>query len=152
LDRNGKLLVDSRPTYNVVLSSEPLKEINVADRVGDYSTALNLEPQFVADRLNLIKQQNEFETMLLKESADMHDIAWVESHSLEFPELRIELQPQRHYPLGTGLAHVLGYVGEINPAQLKEPSFQGDGLRPGDIIGKGGLEQFYDQYLRGRPG
>ena len=33
LDRNGKLLVDSRPTYNVVLSNEPLKKINVADRV-----------------------------------------------------------------------------------------------------------------------
>src|SRR6476660_5268572 len=120
LDRNGKLLVDSRPTYNVVLSNEPLKKINVADRVGDYSKGLNLEPQFVIARLNLIKQQNEFETMVLKENVDMKDIAWVESHSLEFPELRVELQPQRFYPLGTTLAHVLGYVGEISPRQLEE--------------------------------
>lgn len=152
LDRNGRMLVDSRPTYNVVLSNEPLKTINVADRVDDYSRGLNLDRQFVVERLNLIKQQNEFEAMVLKENVDMRDITWVESHSLEFPELRIELQPQRFYPLGTVLAHVLGYVGEISPKQLEDPSYKAKGFRPGDIIGKGGLEQYYDEYLRGKPG
>lgn len=151
-DRNGKLLVDSRPTYNVVLSNEPLKTIKVEDRVDDYSRGLNLERQFVVERLNLIKKQNDFETMVLKENVNMQDIAWVESHSLEFPELRVELQPQRFYPLGMTLAHVLGYVGEISPRQLEEDEFKDKGFRPGDIIGKGGLEQYYDQYLRGRPG
>jgi penicillin-binding protein 2 len=151
-DRNGKLLVDSRPTYNVVLSNEPLKTIKVEDRVDDYSHGLNLERQFVVERLNLIKKQNDFETMVLKENVNMQDIAWVESHSLEFPELRVELQPQRFYPLGTTLAHVLGYVGEISPRQLEEDEFKDKGFRPGDIIGKGGLEQYYDQYLRGKPG
>ncbi len=152
LDRNGKILVDSRPTYNIVLSNEPLKSINVNDRVDDYSLGLNLDPKFVVERLNLIKSQNEFEAMVLKDNGDMGDITWVESHSLEFPELRVELQPQRFYPLGTTLAHVLGYVGEISPAQLKEPDRIEKGFRPGDIIGKGGLEQYYDEYLRGRPG
>lgn len=152
LDRNGKMLVDSRPTYNVVLSNEPLKTIKVSERVDDYSRGLNLDRQFVIERLNLIKQQNEFEAMVLKENADMGDITWVESHSLEFPELRIELQPQRFYPLGPVLAHVLGYVGEISPKQLEDPVYQERGFRPGDIIGKGGLEQYYDEYLRGRPG
>src|SRR5881392_3284990 len=90
LDRNGKLLVDSRPTYNVVLSNEPLKSVNVNDRVDDYSHGLNMDRQFVVERLNLIKKQNEFEAMVLKENADMRDIAWVEAHSLEFPELRVE--------------------------------------------------------------
>ena len=90
--------------------------------------------------------------MVLKENVDMHDITWVESHSLEFPELRVELQPQRFYPLGTTLAHVLGYVGEISPKQLEDPEYQEKGFRPGDIIGKGGIEQYYDEYLRGRPG
>jgi len=151
-DRNGKLLVDSRPTYNVVLSNEPLKSVNVNDRVDDYSHGLTMDRQFVVERLNLIKQQNEFEAMVLKENADMRDIAWVESHSLEFPELRVELQPQRHYPLGTTLAHVLGYVGEISPSQLESDEFRDKGFRPGDVIGKGGLEQYYDEYLRGKPG
>lgn len=152
LDRNGKMLVDSRPTYNVVLSNEPLKSIQVSERVEDYSQGLNLDRQFVVERLNLIKQQNEFEAMVLKENADIQDISWVESHSLEFPELRVELQPQRFYPLGTVLAHVLGYVGEISPKQLEDPIMKEKGLRAGDIVGKGGLEQYYDEYLRGRPG
>jgi len=152
LDRNGKLLVDSRPTYNVIISNEPLKSININDRVEDYSKGLDLDRQFVVERLNLIKKQNDFETMILKENVGMNDIAWVESHSLEFPELRVELQPQRFYPLGTTLAHVLGYVGEISPKQLENEEYKNKGFRPGDIIGKGGLEQYYDEYLRGRPG
>ncbi|CAN5323676.1 penicillin-binding protein 2 [soil metagenome] len=151
-DRNGRLLVDSRPTYNVVLSNEPLKSINVNDRVDDYSLGLGLDRQFVVERLNLIKKQNDFEAMVLKENVQMSDISWVESHSLEFPELRVELQPQRFYPLGTVLAHVLGYVGEVSPTQLEEPENQEKQLRPGDVVGKGGLEQYYDEYLRGKPG
>ncbi len=151
-DRNGKILVDSRPTYNVVLSNEPIKKIDVADRVDDYAKGLGLESKFVVERLNLIKKQNDFETMVLKENATMQDISWVESHSLEYPELRVELQPQRFYPHGLVLAHVLGYVGEISPKQLESDEFKNKDLRPGSIIGKGGLEQYYDEYLRGKPG
>lgn len=151
-DRNGKILVDSRPTYNVVMSNEPLKKVDTSQRVPEYSEGLGLEPDFVVERLNLIKKQNDFEALVLKENATMQDIAWVESHSLEFPELRIELQPQRFYPLGTTLAHVLGYVGEISPKQLESDEYKEKGFRPGDIIGKGGLEQSYDQFLRGKPG
>lgn len=151
-DRNGKILVDSRPTYNVVLSNEPLKKLDLTARVDDYSAGLNMDRQFVIERLNLIKKQNDFETMVLKENASMQDIAWVESHTVEFPELLVELQPQRFYPLGTVLSHVLGYVGEISPAQLEKPDYKDKGFRPGDIIGKGGLEQYYDEYLRGKPG
>ncbi len=151
LDRNGKLLVDSRPTYNVTLANEPLKKINVRERVDDYAGGLNLEQQFVNERLDYIKAQPGFETMVLKENASIQDIIWVESHSLEFPELRVELQPQRFYPLGKTLAHVLGYVGEISPKQLEKEEFK-DKYHPGDIIGKGGLEQYYDEFLRGRDG
>src|ERR1700712_2995277 len=41
-DRNGKVLVDSRPTYNVVLSNETIKKIDVSDRIDDYAQGLNL--------------------------------------------------------------------------------------------------------------
>lgn len=154
LDRNGKLLVDSRPTYNVTLANEPLKlkHINVSERLEDYAEGLNLEHQFVVERLDYIKKsQRDFDTMVLKENASIQDITWVESHSLEFPELRVELQPQRYYPLGKTLAHVLGYVGEISPKQLEKEEFSSK-YRPGDIIGKGGLEQYYDEFLRGKDG
>jgi len=151
-DRKGRILVDSRPIYNVVISNDGLKQAAGPDKVVDYSQGLSLEPQFVTERLSILKKQNEFESLVLKENATIEDIAWVEAHSLEFPELRVELQPQRHYPLGTTLAHVLGYVGEISPKQLESDAYKDKGFRPGDIIGKGGLEQYYDEYLRGRPG
>ena len=151
-DRNGKLLVDSRPTYNVTLSNEPIKNIDVRERLEDYARGLNVDRQFLVERLELIKKQPGFETMVLKENATIQDITWVEAHEMEYPELRIELQPQRFYPLGTTLAHTLGYVGEISPKQLEKPEYQEKGFRPGDIIGKGGLEQYYDRYLRGKPG
>ncbi len=151
-DRNGKILVDSRPTYNVTLSNEPIKKVDTSDRVDDYAQGLGVDRQFVVERLAFVKKQAEFETLVLKENATIQDITWVKSHELEYPELRIEIQPQRFYPLGKVLAHVLGYVGEIPPKQLEKPEVKEKGFRPGDIIGKGGLEQYYDQYLRGKPG
>jgi penicillin-binding protein 2 len=151
-DRNGKLLVDSRSTYNIVLSHEPIKTINPVDRLEDYAAGLALDRNYLLERLNLIKKRPEFETMVLKENASQADIVWVESRQLEFPELRIELQPQRHYPYNKILAHVLGYVGEISPKQLEKPEYQEKGFHAGDIIGKGGLEQYYDDTLRGKEG
>ena len=151
-DRNGKILVDSRPTYNVTLSNEPIKKIDVTDRLDDYARGLNVDRQYVIERLNYIKSQREFDTLVLKENATIQDIAWVEAHTMEYPELRVELQPQRYYPHKEILAHVLGYVGEISPKELEKPEVREKGFRPGDIVGKGGLEEYYDEFLRGRPG
>ena len=152
-DRNGKILVDSRSTYNITLAKEPIKKIDVTERIGDYANGLALEAQFVRERLSLLKTQvSDFEMMVLKENATIQDITWVESHSMEYPELRVELQPQRVYPLKETLAHVLGYVGEISPKELEKPEVKAKGFRPGDIVGKGGLEQYYDEFLRGKPG
>lgn len=152
-DRNGEILVDSRPTYNVTLTREPIKNIDIFERLDDYAAGLSIDKDFLIERLNLIKdkKQPKFETMVLKENATIQDISWVESHTLEFPELNIELQPQRFYPHGESMAHVLGYVGEISPKQLEKPEMK-EKFSPGDIIGKGGLEQYYDEYLRGTPG
>ncbi|MDH3493877.1 MAG: penicillin-binding protein 2 [Acidobacteriota bacterium] len=152
LDRNGILLVDSRSTYNVTLNHEPIKNIDVSDRIDEYARGLGVDREYLDERFELVKNRPEYETMVLKENATLEDITWVETHSLEYPELRIQLQPQRFYPLGESLAHVLGYVGEISPKQLEKPEYQEKGFRPGDIIGKGGLEQYYDEYLRGVPG
>src|SRR5215204_717398 len=151
-DRSGKILVDSRPTYNVTLSNEPIKKIDITDRLDDYARGLNVDRQYVIERLNYIKSQREFDTLVLKENASIQDITWVEAHTLEYPELRVELQPQRFYPHKEILAHVVGYVGEISPKELEKPEVREKGLRAGDIVGKGGLEEYYDEYLRGRPG
>jgi penicillin-binding protein 2 len=151
-DRDGQPLVDSRPTYNVILSREDLRGRNLLTLVAPLSEALLVDRDILRDRFEQISLQPAFESILVKQDANQGDIAWVEAHELEFPELRVEQQPQRRYPPDGLLAHVLGYVGEVSPEQLKQPSFKDKGLKPGDIIGQSGLEQTYDDYLRGKDG
>lgn len=151
-DRNKRPIVDSRPTYNVILSREDVKGKDLTALVDPLSTGMDIDPQMLTERFEMVKSLPAFESILVKQDASPGDIAWVESHNLEYPELRVEQQPQRTYPPNGSLAHVVGYVGEISPEQLKQQSYKDKGLKPGDIIGLSGLEQIYDDYLRGTDG
>ncbi|HET9786824.1 MAG TPA: penicillin-binding protein 2 [Pyrinomonadaceae bacterium] len=151
-DRNGHPLVDSRPIYNVILSREDVKGKELVSLVATLSEGLGLDADILRDRFEEIKSQPAFESIPVKLDATPGDIAWVEARELEFPELRVEQQPQRRYPPNGLLAHVLGYVGEISPEQLKQPAYREKGLKPGDLMGQSGLEQSYDDFLRGRDG
>ncbi|MFN2414001.1 MAG: penicillin-binding protein 2 [Pyrinomonadaceae bacterium] len=164
-DRNGKLLVDSRATYNIVLAGEDMKgkdwSAQVAPLIEPLSAGLGLDPGLLRERFDLAERQAAFEEVTVKEGATPADIAWVEAHMLEYPMLLVREQPQRRYPENGVLAHVLGYVGEIGPQQLKQPRFTDPQVNPfvrdnpyrqGDIIGLEGLESTYDRYLRGRDG
>ena len=150
-DRDGHPLVTSSPTYNVILSREDLRERKLISLAKPLAEALGVDADILLDRFEQIGSQPAFESILVKQDASQGDIAWVEAHELEFPELRVEQQPQRRYPTNGMLAHVLGYVGEISPEQLKS-SYKDKGLKPGDVIGLSGLEQAYDDYLRGKDG
>jgi penicillin-binding protein 2 len=152
VDRNGKVMVDSRQTYNVVLSREEIKNKDINALLPGYADGLGIDEETLKEKIEFMKTQPAFESLVIKENAALQDLTWVEAHQIEHPELRVEIHPQRYYPLKTVAAHVLGYVGEISPKQLKDPKFIEKGLRPGDIIGKDGLEATYDQYLRGRDG
>ncbi|HKR00331.1 MAG TPA: penicillin-binding protein 2 [Pyrinomonadaceae bacterium] len=152
LDRANKPLVDSRPIYNVILSREDIKGKEFSTLIRPYADGLKVEAEDLALRFEQLKSQPAFESFTIKENATQADIAWVEGHTLEFPELRVELQPQRRYPENGKLAHVLGYVGEISPEQLELAQYKEKGYKPGDIVGKEGLEKVYDDYLRGRDG
>jgi penicillin-binding protein 2 len=151
-DRNRNLLVDSRPIYNVVLSREDIKGKDFAPLVKPYADGLGVDAEELSLRYEQLKSQPAFESFVVKENASQVDIIWVEAHELEFPELRIELQPQRHYPENGTLCHVLGYVGEVSPEQLELPQYKEKGFKPGDIVGQEGLEKVYDDYLRGKDG
>jgi len=152
LDRNGQVLVDSRPIYSVILSREDTKNIDRASLIEPLAEGLKLDPEILRERFDQVKLQPAFESIRIKEEATPDDIAWVDAHQLEFPALRLEQTPQRRYPDNGMLAHVLGYVGEVSPEQLKQAEYKDRGYKPGDIIGQDGLEAFYDEYLRGRDG
>ena len=154
-DRNGQLLVDSRSIYNIILSREDMRGRDFNSLTEPLAEGLGLDPALLRERFEEVKSQPAFEYIKVKENASHDDIGWVEAHGLEFPELSIEKQPQRRYPDDSVLAHVLGYVGEISPEQLKLPKYRDNTekpYRPGDVVGKAGLEATYDHLLRGRDG
>jgi penicillin-binding protein 2 len=88
----------------------------------------------------------------------VHDdqVAYLGEHTAEFPGVHTRTIYLRKYNSEALLAHVLGYVGEISPAQVK--ALPKSCRRPnsgcpraGDQIGQGGVELAYDKYLRGQP-
>jgi penicillin-binding protein 2 len=152
-DRNGKILVDSRPTYNVILSREEMKGRDYATLASPLSQGLGVDEEALRERFDELTRQPAFESIIIKQNASPADIAWVETHQgIDHPELRIEQQPQRRYPENGVLAHVLGYVGEVNPKQLEREDLKKKALKPGDIVGQEGIEATYDDYLRGIDG
>jgi penicillin-binding protein 2 len=152
-DRKGKILVDSRPTYNVILSREEMKGREYGSLAQPLSEGLGVDEEVLRERFDELNRQPAFESIVIKQNATPADIAWVETHQgIDHPELRIEQQPQRRYLENGVLAHVLGYVGEVSPKQLERDDFKKKGLKPGDIIGQEGLESTYDSYLRGIDG
>src|SRR5436190_9577774 len=151
-DRNGKLLVDSKPIYSIILSREDTKGIDRYTLIKPLAEGLMLDPEILRERSDQLKSQPAFESILIKEDASPVDIAWVDAHQLEFPALRVEQTPERRYPPNGLLAHVLGYVQEISPEQLDEPRYKEKHYKPGDVIGQNGIEAVYDEYLRGREG
>jgi penicillin-binding protein 2 len=146
LDREGKILVDSTPTYSIMLYQE--------DMVDKETTIEILTKRFALDRNYIVRMMNapgsRTRPVAVKTNATVSDRAWIESHEFEHPELKIELQPQRRYPLGEVLSHVVGYVGEITEEQLRDPTYEY--CRPGDTIGQAGIEQSYNKILMGKEG
>lgn len=155
LDRNGRILVDSRPAFALVISREDLK----GDRVPAILAALqdNLGVDAESARIEIYENlKDRAKPVTLKPILSDADRAWISTHEYEFPELQIELQPQRIYPHGAKLAHVLGYVGEISKRQLelvKEGKFpEYANAQPGDKVGQAGIERSHNQILTGVDG
>jgi penicillin-binding protein 2 len=77
-------------------------------------------------------------------------VYYIEEHQDQFRGVGLLKAPVRTYPDGTLAAHVLGYLGQVSAEQLKDPAFAD--YRPGDIVGKTGVEAFYEHDLRGTRG
>lgn len=152
LNRHGKILVDSRPTYDIVVSADDLANIAVAHLIPSLSLGLEIDSDYLKTKFAAMHDQPAYESLTIKENVSRADLGWIDAHNVEYPWLQVEERPMRRYPANGFLAHVLGYVGEISPDELKLPRFRDAGYRSGDIIGKKGLEDVYDEYLRGRDG
>jgi penicillin-binding protein 2 len=152
LDRNGEVLVDNRTSLALQLNTEKLPEDPAAEqaelaRLGDLA---HLTPHQVRHTIAKSEEVAAGAPVTLRQDVGYDIVAYVEENQREFPGVTVQRVFVRHYPDGTLAAHVLGNVSEVSGEELKEPRFKN--LEPGDEIGQAGVEDAYDNYLRGDPG
>jgi len=147
-DRNNVPLVNNRPAFTVELlpSLEPVSP-EVVDRL---AKLLNINAEDINSK---IANHSGFDPVTIKVDVTPEIISIIEEQQDLYPGVFIDTKPVRNYIYKTEGVHVLGYVSEISDSELEEKKKDGDdSYKLGDIIGKFGLEKYYDKYLRGTPG
>jgi len=148
LDRKGRVLAENEATFSLILSREYIKN---RDKLLDVlEKKFGLEKDQMKDRLREYRSIPVVLPVTMKNRLSFEEIAFVEAHKQSFPELDLDTVPTRRYVYNLIASHVLGYVGEITADELKKSEFAD--LKPGDIIGKIGLERKYNSLLNGKKG
>ena len=147
LDREGRVLGGNTPTFRVMLhgASNPLSDLEI-ERI---SQVLDVDAGGLQELSRKGVSSNMVRPQVLKQSATLDDIAFIESHHWEYPELDLIHFPRRFYPRGNVAAHLLGYVGEVPKEMLGKPNTR---FRRGGVMGRSGVESSYDEYLAGKDG
>jgi len=148
LDREGRVLADNFPAFSVLLMRESTSTPApaVVERI---ARGLGLDPEELQHIVERTERLPRFQPVVLKQSATLEDVSFVESHRLEYPELDLIQVQQRLYPKHNIASAALGYVGEVSEEMIAKP---GSTFRPGDVVGKFGIEREYNQTLSGRDG
>lgn len=142
-DRNGKVLVQNRAIFSLqilpqLLSSDEKKRDKV---LGEVSRLLGQKVEY---------KFSAHQPMIVRENVDLKTALCIAEKKDELEGVVISSRPVRSYPQGGIAAHVLGYVGEVEAEDLKN---EGEGgYRRGSIVGKDGVEKFFDQMIRGEDG
>lgn len=148
LDRDGRVIVDNSPSHKVLLSRASLNP----EHLQIIATGLNIPFERLTAKLKGLETSNapEYQAAILKENLTQAEVAFVEAHRSQFPELELIRSQRRLYPRGGLAAHVIGYVGEISDAELELDDFMF--YEPGAEIGKAGMERQYNDALTGTDG
>jgi len=147
-DRHGNVLVTNRPSFSVSLDLEAVRDLNAT--VSAVATALKIDGVELSRKVRAAAPYRRSEPLRILEDVDRSEVAALEALRYEYPGVLVEVEPRRSYPHGKLAAHVLGYVGQINAAELKARADLG--YRLGDSIGKMGIEKELDSELKGRDG
>ena len=147
-DRNGKILANTRPSFNLYLVPEDIKDFT--QTIDGLVGLLNLERDDVIERLKEARDLPPSYPVKIASDMSMDQVAKVEANKIYLPGVSIQIEPKRNYPHGAMLAHVLGYVSEISAEELKMPDYKN--YSRSDAIGKFGLERMYEKFLRGVDG
>jgi penicillin-binding protein 2 len=145
LDRNGRVLVENRPSFNVLLTPEDAEDLD--GTVAKLGQTLGMGEAQLRERL---VRRAQFRPVVVKADAPLADVAALEARRSEMRAVSVEVVPLRSYPLAAAAAHALGRVGEVTERQLQSPEFSD--LQQGALVGQAGLESQYNRSLMGKDG
>jgi penicillin-binding protein 2 len=152
LGREGKVLVDNRSALALQVNTSKLPEDPGEERaeLARIGALVHLRLRQVRRKISEEEEVAAGAPVTLRQDVGFDLVAYVEENQLKFPGVAVQRVFVRHYPHGTLAAHVLGSVGEVSEEELEEAASKA--LEPGEMVGKGGVETTYDNYLRGQPG
>jgi penicillin-binding protein 2 len=148
LDREGRIIVDNYPSFSALLLRDSSHDLN-AD-AGLIAQGLHLDPNEVRARIRHFASMPQYQPIFLKEDITPDELAFIEAHRNELPELDTIMAHRRLYPRNGFMAHMIGYVGEVTEDMLNQPQFEL--YSPGDVVGISGVEREYNSVLMGQNG
>lgn len=144
-DRNGVKMVGNQPVYTVSLVNLERKDTGVVERLAGI---LGMDPEEIQQKID--QQKRLYEPVKIASMIPLEVVTRIEEQRMDLPGVAIDIEPLREYPNGNLLAHVMGYVRQINEEQLA--ANKDKGYKLGDPYGQTGLENTCEQYLRGQDG
>ena len=148
-DRTGKVLADTRPSFNIYLTPEDIKDFS--QTVDGLARLIECDREDIIEKMKAASGMPPSFPIKIKSDIPMDEVAKVEANRVYIPGISIQIEPKRNYPYAASFAHVIGYVSEVSDDELKDKKKYKD-YSPGDYIGKYGLERAYEKDLRGVDG
>lgn len=148
-DRKGNILASSRLAHVVYLWPIAQSKEKWEPIINRLAELMGVSAQTINDKL---EQEGYNSPNLVRVSTAISPklVTVLSEHSLELPGVKVEPEAVRYYPNGDMAAHLLGYTGELTAEEL--PKLREQGYRPGDVIGKAGVEYAFEKMLRGEWG
>src|SRR5208337_2556690 len=149
LDREGRIIVDNYPSFSALLLRDQ-RQTNLDADLDGIAAGLHLDAAELRQRLKRVAAMPGFTPIFLKYDVTPDELAFIESHRNEYPELDTITVHRRLYPKNGFAAHLIGYVGEVSDEMLNQSQFQFNSV--GDIVGQSGVEKYYNDILMGQNG
>jgi len=148
LDREGRVIVDNYPSFSALLLRDQVRDIAAdADKI---SEGLHIPLEDLKERIRKFAHAPAYQPIVLKDDITPSELAFIEAHRNELPELETIMVHRRLYPKNGFMAHLIGYVGEVSEEMLEQPAYQL--YDPGDVVGRTGVELAYNDILMGKDG
>lgn len=147
-DRHGVLLIDNRPSFDV--SVLPAEVENKEVLLDSLSLFLGVGTTELERRWEKGRRYSRYRPVPLAADVGRDVMEIIQENGVTLPGVLTEVRPVRSYSHGESAAHLFGYLGEITERELQDKTFKG--YRPGEYVGKGGLEKSLESYLHGGEG